>query len=144
MAKSNKLMVISGAIFTVFAIFYVFFFYYALAYIATQPATIAMLHYFLYWMWLYLIFAIAILIIGIIASKRENGWAIGGVSIGVTGAATIYHFYFSFRVALPYMPSVPTTMSMVIYLTLLIYSILVGLAITGGIIKIATAGSGGA
>ena len=79
MAKSNKLMVISGAIFTVFAIFYVFFFYYALAYIATQPATIAMLHYFLYWMWLYLIFAIAILIIGIIASKRENGWAIGGV-----------------------------------------------------------------
>ena len=145
MASSNKLLIINGVILVGFSLLYVIFFYLALAFIASQPATIAMLHYFLYWMWLYLILSIGVLIVGIVASKKgENSWAIGGVSIGITAATTIYHLYFLFRVAIPYIPLVPPTMTMVMFVTLLIYTVLVVLALVGGIIKIATAGSGSA
>lgn len=144
MAAANKLMLIGGIILFGFAIFYVIFLYIALLFIATEPSTIAMLSYFLLWMWYYLIFSTALFVVAIVVAKKENSWAIGGVSIGVTALITLYHLYFTFRVCLPYLILIPPAMTMVVFLTILIYTILIVLALIGGIIKIATAGSSGA
>ena len=143
MGADNKLLIISGAILTALSFLFLSIDYIGWLFFVSDPLTLFILELLQLYLWIYLILSIAILIVGIIARNKE-GYAIGGVALGVTAGTFIYNLWYIFIIMIPNLVAVPPLMTMVVLVTLFIITILIILGIVGGILKLVHAGQTGA
>jgi hypothetical protein len=143
MGADNKLLIISGAFLTAISFIFFMFDYIGYYFIASDPGTLFLLKLLMPYMWAYLLLSIAILIVGIVGRNRE-GYAIGGVALGITAVTLIYDLWYIFKIQIPFLSTIPPTMSIIIIISILLLSILIILGVVGGILKLLHGGQTGA
>ncbi len=112
-------------------------------FIAGDPGTLFLLRLLMPYLWAYFLLSIAILVVGIVARNRV-GYAIGGVTLGITAATLIYDLWYIFSVQIPFLGAIPALMTTIVIASLIIITILIVLGVVGGILKLIHGGQSGA